>query len=119
MAEGRLVCRCREISEAEVLDAIRDGARSLRGVKVRTRAMTGLCQGQTCGPIIEAILRRELGTDFRQDDRRARAPVRVLPVSVLAGGLTPGSSPCRRGVNDPSPHAVLPSPARRGAGGEA
>jgi len=100
MAEGRLVCRCREVSEAEVLDAIRDGARSLRGVKVRTRAMTGLCQGQTCGPVIEAILRRELGDRFRADARAERGPVRVLPVRVLAGSLTPGPSPCRRGVSN-------------------
>ena len=98
----KLVCRCREVSEADVLRAIRDGARSLRGVKVRTRAMTGLCQGQTCGPVIEAILRRELGAALLSDDRPERGPVRPLPVRVLAG-----------------PHALLPPPERRGAGGEA
>ena len=81
----RLVCRCREVSEADVLQAVRDGARSLRGVKVRTRAMTGLCQGQTCGPIIEAILRRELGVDLIPDDRPERGPVRPVSVEVLAG----------------------------------
>ena len=83
----RLVCRCREVSEADVLQAVRDGARSLRGVKVRTRAMTGLCQGQTCGPIIEAILRHALGVDLIPDDRPERGPVRVLPVEVLAAAL--------------------------------
>jgi NAD(P)H-nitrite reductase large subunit len=82
--EGRLLCRCREVSEAEVLKAIRDGARSLRGVKVRTRAMTGLCQGQTCGPIIEAVLRRELGANLLPDERPERGPVRPLTVESLA-----------------------------------
>jgi len=86
MARERLVCRCREVSEADVRQAVRDGARSLRGVKVRTRAMTGLCQGQTCGPLIESILRRELGDAFLPDDRPARGPVRPLPLEVLAGG---------------------------------
>ncbi|MBM3477578.1 MAG: (2Fe-2S)-binding protein [Armatimonadetes bacterium] len=90
---SRLLCRCREVSEEEVLQAIREGARSLRGVKVRTRAMTGLRQGQTCGPLIEALLRRELGADLLPHDRPERGPVRPLPVHVLASAHTP---PLRR-----------------------
>jgi len=87
--ERRLVCRCREVSEADVLRAVRDGARSLRGVKIRTHAGTGLCQGQTCGPIIEAILKRELGAEFIPDDRSPRGPVRALPIRVLAHAKPP------------------------------
>jgi len=87
--ERRLVCRCREVSEADVLRAVRDGARSLRGVKIRTHAGTGLCQGQTCGPIIEAILKRELGAEFIPDDRSPRGPVRALPIQVLARAEPP------------------------------
>jgi bacterioferritin-associated ferredoxin len=93
----RLICRCREVTEADVLEAIRDGARSVRGVKVRTRAGTGLCQGQTCGPIIESILKRELGASLAPDDRPTRGPVRAIPVDVLSGGPRPvRSSPIGR-----------------------
>jgi NAD(P)H-nitrite reductase large subunit len=81
-----VLCRCREITEEEVLAAIRDGARSVRGVKLRTHAGMGLCQGQTCGPLIEAILRRELGVRFRPDDRLARAPTRPVALRTLAHG---------------------------------
>ena len=81
----KLVCRCREVTEDDVLAAVEDGARSLRGVKLRTLATTGLCQGHTCGPLIEAILRRTLRADYLPDDRPARAPVRPTPVDVLAG----------------------------------
>ncbi|MBM3498220.1 MAG: (2Fe-2S)-binding protein [Armatimonadetes bacterium] len=98
VGEERLVCRCREVSEADVLEAVRDGARSLRGVKLRTRAMTGLCQGQTCGPLIESILRRELGPRLLPDERPARGPVRALPVGTLASALPPGASPGGRGT---------------------
>ena len=80
-----LVCRCREVTEEEVLAAIEDGARSVRGVKLRTLATTGLCQWHTCGPLIESILRRTLGGEYVPDERMARAPVRPTPLSALAG----------------------------------
>ncbi len=117
--EDRLTCRCREVSEADVLQAVRDGARSVRGAKVRTRATTGLCQGETCGPIIESVLRRELGEGFLPDDRPARGPVRALPLGVLAGSPIPGPSPRGRGEQGTVAGAGPPSPARGGAGGEA
>ena len=62
-AYGHIVCRCEEISEGEILEAIRrtPGARSLDGVKRRTRAGMGRCQGGFCGPRVMEILSRELG----------------------------------------------------------
>jgi len=83
-ADRTLACRCREVTEADVMAAIRDGARSLRGVKIRTRAGTGLCQGQTCGAIIERVLQRELGAQMCRDERTERAPARALTVETLA-----------------------------------
>ena len=81
----QLVCRCREVTEEEVLAAIEDGARSVRGVKLRTLATTGLCQGHTCAPLIESILQRVLGEEYVPDERTARAPVRPIPLRALAG----------------------------------
>ena len=62
-AYGHIVCRCEEISEGEIVEAIRrtPGARSLDGVKRRTRAGMGRCQGGFCGPRVMEILSRELG----------------------------------------------------------
>ena len=45
---ARLVCRCELVTEAEVLAAIDRGARTLDGVKFRTRAGMGRCQGGEC-----------------------------------------------------------------------
>ena len=55
---GRIICRCEQISEGEILDAIRRplGARSLDGVKRRTRAGMGRCQGGFCGPKVMELL---------------------------------------------------------------
>ena len=60
---GRVVCRCEVVTEAEIRDAIRRpvGARSIDGVKRRTRAGMGRCQGGFCSPRVLEILCEELG----------------------------------------------------------
>ena len=62
-AYGQIICRCEEISEGEIVDAIRrvPGAKSLDGVKRRTRAGMGRCQGGFCAPRVMELLSRELG----------------------------------------------------------
>ena len=46
---GHIVCRCEQVSEAEVIEAIRRGADTLDAVKHVTRAGMGRCQGGFCG----------------------------------------------------------------------
>ena len=58
---GRIICRCESITEGEIVDAIHRGARTLDGIKFRTRAGAGRCQGGFCQPFITQILSRELG----------------------------------------------------------
>ncbi|MEG2732577.1 MAG: NAD(P)/FAD-dependent oxidoreductase [Clostridium sp.] len=62
-AYGNIICRCETISEGEILDAIHRplGAKSLDGVKRRTRAGMGRCQAGFCSPRTMDILSRELG----------------------------------------------------------
>lgn len=62
-AYGTIICRCEGISEGEILDAIHrvPGARSMDGVKRRTRAGMGRCQAGFCTPRTMEILARELG----------------------------------------------------------
>lgn len=65
-AYGNIICRCEMISEGEIIDAIHrtPGARSLDGVKRRTRAGMGRCQSGFCSPRVMEILARELGLDI-------------------------------------------------------
>ncbi len=58
---GRVICRCETVTEAEIVEAIRRGARSLDAVKRRTRAGMGRCQAGFCSPRVMDILRRETG----------------------------------------------------------
>ena len=60
---GRVICRCEEITEGEIRAAIRArvGARTLDGIKRRTRSGMGRCQGGFCTPRLIEILGEELG----------------------------------------------------------
>lgn len=61
-AYGQIICRCESVTEGEIVDAIQRplGARSLDGVKRRTRAGMGRCQSGFCSPRVMEILSREL-----------------------------------------------------------
>lgn len=67
-AYGRVVCRCETVTEGEILEAIRRNppARDLDGIKRRTRAQMGRCQGGFCMPYLMEILSRELGIPYEE-----------------------------------------------------
>ena len=63
---GRIICRCEQITEGEILDAIRSPVvpTSVDAIKRRTRAGMGRCQGGFCQPRVLEILARELGKEW-------------------------------------------------------
>lgn len=63
---GRIICRCESVTEGEITEAIRrnPGARDIDGVKRRTRAGMGRCQGGFCLPYVAEILSRELNIPY-------------------------------------------------------
>jgi glycerol-3-phosphate dehydrogenase len=67
-AYARIVCRCETVTEGEIRDAIKApaGARDVDGVKRRTRAGMGRCQGGFCGSKVMEILSNELGLSYNQ-----------------------------------------------------
>lgn len=67
-AYGNIICRCEMVTEGEIIDAIRRplGAKSLDGVKRRTRAGMGRCQAGFCSPRTMEILARELGVKMSE-----------------------------------------------------
>ncbi len=71
---ANVICRCENVTEAEVRDCIRRtiGARTIDGVKRRTRAGMGRCQGAGCQAKVAAIIADELG---------------IRPDQVLKNGL--------------------------------
>ena len=66
---AQIVCRCETVTEGQVLEAIRRGARTVTAVKMMTRAGTGRCQGGFCCPRVAEILARELGLSLDEVTR--------------------------------------------------
>ncbi len=58
---GKIVCVCNKVTEREIVEAIRRGARTLDSIKFRTRASFGECQGGFCTNKMLEILSRETG----------------------------------------------------------
>ena len=68
----RIVCRCEQITEGEILEAIQRGAVTIDGVKRRTGSGMGLCQGSHCSPRIACLLAQQLSVPdgrIRKDGR--------------------------------------------------
>lgn len=67
-AFAQVICRCESITEGEILEAIHRpvGATTLDGVKRRTRAGMGRCQGGFCSPKVTKILSQELGVPMEE-----------------------------------------------------
>ncbi len=81
---GRIVCRCCEVTEAELVAALRGPlpVLSLDALKWRTRAMMGRCHAGFCSPEIVRIVARETGADPERIDKR-------LPASPVLASSRP------------------------------
>ena len=71
---GRIVCRCEQITEREVIDALSNplGAKTLSSVKYRCRAGMGRCQGGFCTQHIIRIMEEQFNMDVK--DIKLRSP---------------------------------------------
>ena len=67
---GKVVCRCELVTEAEVQIAIDHGARTLDGIKFRSRAGMGRCQGGFCTTRCMDILAKRLGQELHEVTKR-------------------------------------------------
>ena len=81
-----MVCRCEEITEDEIRQAIRDGHQTLEQIKRVLRTGMGHCQGRGCLRIIARMVEEETG--FPASEQKlptSRPPLKPLPLDLLAG----------------------------------
>jgi NAD(P)H-nitrite reductase large subunit len=84
LSEDTLICRCEEVTLAEVMTAIREGATDLNTLKGWTRAGMGRCQGRNCEPSLAYLLHRKLNTDWQTIcGFTPRFPVKPIPFAVM------------------------------------
>ena len=77
LREGNIVCRCETVSEGEIIDSIHRccGSTDVDGVKRRTRAGMGRCQGGFCMPGVMEILARETSKDYDEITKKGKDSV--------------------------------------------
>ena len=96
-AYRRIVCRCELVTEGEVLDAIARGATTLDGVKLRTRAGMGRCQGGFCTTRCLALLARAAGVPMTAVTKRGAGSWLVLERPQLAETADARDAGCQGG----------------------
>src|SRR5262249_1611894 len=85
VTDGTLMCRCEEVTAAEVRVAIEEGARDLQAVKLFTRLGMGACQGRNCAPSTAALLCAETGCTPQEAGRiNPRPPAKPVTLGTLA-----------------------------------
>ncbi len=87
---GRIICQCEQVTENEVIQAIHRplGARSVDGIRKRTRAGMGKCQGGFCTSHLIRILARELGlplSDVIKNEAESVMLISENKQSIIAG----------------------------------
>lgn len=82
-AYGRIICRCEQITEGEIIRAVTENpkATTVDGVKRRTRAGMGRCQGGFCQPYVVDIISEYLKVPYADVTKSGKG-------SVLLKGVT-------------------------------
>ncbi len=80
---GKIVCRCEQITEGEILRALRENpkARDIDGVKRRTRSGMGRCQGGFCQPFVAELIAKEYEIPFEKVTKKGSGSPIVTGVS--------------------------------------
>jgi bacterioferritin-associated ferredoxin len=79
-----IICRCEEVTRADVSQAVALGADTLDAVKALTRCGMGNCQGRVCGQLLAALLARETGRARAEVGQfRVRPPIFPIPLADL------------------------------------
>lgn len=80
-----IICRCEDVSEEEIVEAIGEGLTSPEEIKRIKRCGMGHCQGRTCRNLIIKIIARELGKEPSQVELSTfRPPVIPVPLGAIA-----------------------------------
>ena len=83
--DGRIICRCEEITKGEIRRAVHDGMFTLTEIRRYLRTGLGLCQGQTCSKLVKGIVARELQISPQElEPATSRAPMRPIEMKVFA-----------------------------------
>jgi len=81
MSKKAIVCRCEDITEEEVIQAIHQGYTDIEELRRKLRIGMGPCQGRVCLPLVKKIIEKETGKKIADKDMPTCRPP-VIPVSL-------------------------------------
>lgn len=87
MPPETVLCRCEDVTRAEITAAAAEGAQSLNQLKAWTRCGMGPCQGRICGDVVGAALAAEGCSREAAGYFTGRTPFRPLPLDQIAGNV--------------------------------
>ena len=102
MARKVILCRCEDVTAADVAHAVRLGYADIEEVKRYTGFGTGPCQGKECLRAVVTAIGEAAGSGARAGSAAAPAPFTSRPplvpteLAVLAGAGTKTAPPLRR-----------------------
>jgi NADPH-dependent 2,4-dienoyl-CoA reductase/sulfur reductase-like enzyme len=78
-----IVCRCEEVSAADIRAVVDDGHWEMNRVKAMCRVGMGRCQGRMCGLAAAEVVAQHSGRELQSVGRlRGQAPIKPLPFGV-------------------------------------
>ena len=80
-----VVCRCEDVTRAEIETALGQGAADINQLKHFTRCGMGPCQGRMCGEAVAELLALRLGGRAAVGLWTARTPIRPMPLDLVLG----------------------------------
>jgi len=79
-----IICRCEDVSEEEIVEAIAQGLTTLEEMKMMKRCGMGHCQGRTCRSLIARVIARETGREPAQPGLITfRPPTVPVPLGTI------------------------------------
>jgi len=87
MKNRKVVCRCEDVTEEEIIKAIKEGYDDLESLKRYTGVTTGPCQGKGCLMHVLRILSQRTGKSADEIGvTTQRQPVNPVPLYILSEG---------------------------------
>ncbi len=111
MTDRRIVCRCEDVTDRDVADAVAAGLRDVESVKRFTGFGTGICQGSHCMGLALRTLAAALAEAGESAERplpfTPRPPLWPVPLGRLAG-LVPDAEEEGAGAGESEPATARP-----------
>jgi D-hydroxyproline dehydrogenase subunit alpha len=85
--DDTIICRCEDVTMGNIRRSMADGALTTGGIKRATRCGMGMCQGRTCGPVLNDLISLQAGFIGPVSPFSARIPIKPIRMSSMLDGV--------------------------------